>query len=458
MKKHKVCLVGRPNVGKSSLFNRLIGRKKALVLDEPGVTRDVVLEDLMIDGYESIEFADLAGFDFWNATDETSFKVDTKKQKLQKLALDAAIEYLKKADLILLVIDSRSGITLLDEELIQFLRKQNKIHQVVVVLSKCENEKLISLLEPDLAKYGFDECVKTSAEHNLGIENLKKTIVEKLNLKKKNLENEEQNDLSEIERGSSILKPIRIGVYGKPNVGKSTFVNALLGENRMITSDIAGTTVDTVDSYFEKNGTYYCILDTAGIRRKSKTQKGVEVLSVVKALQTLKNVEVALFLIDGYEGVTDQDEKIAGEILNSGKMCVIVVNKWDLCEVKKQEYADRVREKLGFLDYAPILFVSSKLNQGIEKLWDLIPEMMNQRLIEPTTSELNQFFEVIENANNPLNAKIYYVSQVSKNPPTIVCKVNDPKKIHFAFERYLKNELRKRFGWMGSPIRLIFNK
>jgi GTP-binding protein len=261
-----------------------------------------------------------------------------------------------------------------------------------------------------------------------------------------------------VERGESAKKPIRLGVFGRPNVGKSTLVNQLLNERRMITSPIAGTTVDTVDSDFMRDHRFYRILDTAGIRRRSKTEQGVEVLSVMRALKSIQDVDIALFLIDGFEGITDQDEKIAGELVKAGKPVVLVVNKWDLCGVDREDYADRVRETLGFLDFAPVLFISAEQGEGIEPLFDLLEEILRQRNIVASTGELNRFLEVIEGANNPTDLKMYYASQTSRNPPTITIMVDDLRKVHFAYERYLKNELRQRYGWMGSPLKISFKE
>ncbi|MBI2606633.1 MAG: ribosome biogenesis GTPase Der [Deltaproteobacteria bacterium] len=463
----RVALCGRPNVGKSTLFNRLVGRKKALVLDEPGVTRDVHRARVRWDGGGELELADLAGLELWHDRDADHRKSGTlaarEQLELKRLAIDAAKEYLKQADLVLLLVDARAGVTPADEELARLVRRTGR--DALVVLSKVEGSvgEQASL---EAATLGFDDAIKTSAEHNLGIDELKEAVLANIDVET-NVESAEDvaggeaagvaaGEAARGPRGLTADRPVRLGVYGRPNVGKSTLVNALLGEKRMITSHIAGTTVDTVDTDFTADGRFYRILDTAGIRKKSKTEQGVEVLSVVRALHSLADVDVALFLIDGYEGVTDQDEKIAGEIVRSGKSAVLVVNKWDLCGVTEEEYAARVRETFGFLDFAPILFVSAAKGKGLESLWELIAEVLGQRHAMAATPELNRFLEVIEGENNPTGVKLYYASQISKNPPTIAMIVSDPRKVHFAYERFLKNELRKRFGWMGTPLRLLF--
>lgn len=480
----RICLCGRPNVGKSSLFNRMLGRKKALVLDEPGVTRDVHRTQVEWDGHK-LELADLAGLEAWGDRVRGATRKSKEADELQRLAAEAALEYLRGADLVLFVVDGRAGLTPADEELARLVRTTGR--EVQVVLSKIEGQTDKQAL-PEVAQLGWDEALLTSAEHNIGVEHLKECVLARLGLEgparigKAGLDDSEtgaaedsenapfdeeeedpkatekrlEEEQKALERGSDPRKPVRLGVYGRPNVGKSTLVNRLLGEKRMITSPIAGTTVDTVDTDFEHEGRFFRILDTAGIRKKSKTEQGVEVLSVVSALKSLNEVDVSLFLIDGYEGVTDQDEKVAGELVKSGKATVIVVNKWDVCRVKEEDYAERLRQTLGFLDFAPIMFVSAEKGMGMDALWDLIDEIMRQRMFVAPTGELNRFFEMVEGTNNPTNVRLYYATQTSKNPPTITCLVSDPKKVHFAYERFLKNELRQRYGWVGSPLRLVF--
>lgn len=462
----RVCFCGRPNVGKSSLFNRLLGRKKALVLDQPGVTRDVYRTTVDWDGAK-LELADLAGLEFWDRRkiDERDRKTSEQEQ-LKRLATEAALAYLKTADLVLFVVDAREPLTPGDEELARVARGSGR--EVLLVLSKVEGS-VEENAQIEASVLGFGHGIATSAEHNLGIGELKEAILERVlpgHVPSYQTEEQSEDELAAaaqqlqseepIARGASSKRPLRLGVYGRPNVGKSTLVNHLLGEERMITSPIAGTTVDTVDTDFVRDGKHYRILDTAGIRRKSKTEQGVEVLSVVAALKSVQDVDVALFLIDGFEGVTDQDEKVAGELIRAGKPIVLVVNKWDTCGVKKEDYADRLRTELGFLDFAPILFISAKKGVGLADLWDLLTEVLRQRMFVAPTGELNRFIEMASGTNNPTGVRLFYASQTSKNPPTITCLVSDPKKVHFAYERYLKNELRSRYGWMGSPLKLVF--
>ncbi|MBI3542377.1 MAG: ribosome biogenesis GTPase Der [Deltaproteobacteria bacterium] len=461
-KVRRVCFVGRPNVGKSSLFNRMIGRKKAIVLDQPGVTRDVSRFEVNWESHR-IELADLAGLEFWERK-----RLDAKDKKmsdaetLKKLATEAAVEYLKTADLVLFVVDGREDLTPGDEVLARLVRGAGK--PVVLVLAKIEG-RVEENAQLEVSKLGWGEALPTSAEHNSGIEDLRNRILEELFHGAEGVDHEVDEDIHaeaalviEQGRGISQNRPIRLGVYGRPNVGKSTLVNQLLGEQRMITSPIAGTTVDTVDTDFTRDGKYYRILDTAGIRRRSKTEKGVEVLSVVQALKSVNDVDVSFLMLDGYEGVTDQDEKVAGELVKAAKPVVIVVNKWDLCKVERDKYAERLREELSFLEFAPVLFISAKSGQGLESLWDLVDEILTQRFVTAPTGELNRFIELLEGANNASGLRLYYATQTAKNPPTITIQVNDIRKVHFAFERHVKNQLRERYGWMASPIKLVFKE
>lgn len=442
----KVALCGRPNVGKSSIFNRFCGRRKALVLDLPGVTRDVRIDrfHLKSKGHNHaiwIEMADLAGLE------ELHFLKKSRKSSsadLKTLAEEAALQYLNESDLVLLVIDGRSPLTPNDFEIYRFLKKAGK--RIFIILSKIEGQRKKDALA-EYAELAEEKIFLTSAEENEGFERIKEEIISFA---------ERQKPQSKVNVIEESQKPLCIGIYGRPNTGKSTLVNSILGQDRMITSAVAGTTVDTIDTDFRIAEKAYRILDTAGIRRKSKTEAGVEVLSVVQALKSLQNVDVALLVIDGFEGIMDQDEKIAGELLKSGKPIVIVINKWDLCKVPRKDYADRVRETLRFLEFVPLVFLSAKENEGIEVLWDLFDEILRQRKVIAPTPELNRFVELLERSHHASGARVYYATQTHDNPPTITFMVNDPKKIHFDFERYLKNELRSRYGWMGSPIRLIF--
>jgi GTP-binding protein len=447
-------------VGKSSLFNRLIGKKQALVLDQPGVTRDVRTSRSHLGNVE-IEWADLAGLE------------QTERDPLQRLAMDAALKYLEQADLAIFLVDARAGLVPGDEEIARLVRSRAK--KVLLVLSKAEQDESHESLQSvraEILNLGWGEALATSAEHNMGIDTLKEAIASALGLdpaivyektettrerkRSRVTRNEDRAELPQTPKGASVDYPISIGVYGRPNVGKSTLVNAILGESRMIVSPIAGTTVDTVDTNLERNNVYYRIVDTAGIRKRSKTEQGIEVLSVIQAMSSLPRVDVALFVIDGFEGVTEQDERIAGTLIEAGRATAIIVNKWDICLGKKEDYAEKLRQALPHLDFAPVLFVSAKKGKGVEELFDLIPVMLDERMRTVATAELNRVVKFCESKGGLKGAKLYYSVQISKNPPTIRIQTNNPNHIHYSFQRQLKNELRQRFGWMGSPLKLVF--
>ena len=461
----KVCFCGRPNVGKSSLFNRLVGKRQSLVLDEPGVTRDIIKNSCEITPGVVIELADLAGLESFGDVKP----LDDNQTKLRKLSEQMALEYLKTVDLVLFVVDMRVPLTPNDIELSRLVRRFGKA--TIIVGSKAEG-RVGDQVDFYAAELGFSESVATSAEHNEGITALKEAIIQAqgglpqpIVASMEDVEPEATTDElvpttapTKADRGLVAQYPLRFGVYGRPNVGKSTLVNTILGEHRMITSPIAGTTVDAIDTDFTHNGKFYRIIDTAGIRKKSKTEQGVEVLSVVQALKSVSQLDIALFLIDGFEGVTDQDEKVAGELIKAGKPVVIVVNKWDLCKTKREEYAVRLRETLGFLDYAPVLFISAQRNEGLEHLWDLFDEILSQRETIAQTADLNRYVKSLEGHHYASGLKLYYASQTAKYPPTITVMVNDPKKVRFSFERFLKNSLRQKYGWLASPIKIQFKK
>ncbi len=460
----RVAFVGRSNVGKSSLFNRIAGQKKALVLNKPGVTRDVKKELIELEGV-SIELADLAGLELDALGSKDS--QNTSFELLQKLSTKAALEYLKSSHVVLFILDARSGLNPEDEVVSRLLRK-NGVKNVIPVLAKAEHilGAADDTYEDMGLRLGWGESYPTSAEHNRGVETLKDVLIAKIaELSKveeaKNLEIKPENSKAPEEEAPGDV--LRFGVYGRPNVGKSTLVNAILGESRMIVSHVAGTTIDTVDSEFSRDGKLFRIMDTAGIRRKSKTEVGVEVLSVVQALASLEKVHVALFVIDGFEGITDQDEKIASAIKTSGRGCIIIVNKWDLCDRTQESYAEQIQEEMAFLDYAPIVFMSAqkrgrRLNAEIEQVLSLALDIRDARMKLVKTAELNRVLRTCEMRNNPKDAKFFYALQTSKNPPTISIKVNDPKKVDTSLQRYLTRSLRSHFGWIGSPVRLVFQK
>lgn len=445
----RIVIMGRPNVGKSTLFNRLVGSRRSLVHDEPGVTRDRIEHPatwwVQAKQYNLL-LIDTGGV----GGDRFSEEIDNQ--------VGIALE---DADAAIVVFDGQAGVTAADQALIKRLNRSgvSKRMPVFCVVNKIDAEVHEGLIS-DFFALGMDKVLTISAEHGRGIDDLQETIIDTLTPDEvppaAEVENEDK-DTEEVPRPETIP---RVAIVGRPNVGKSTLTNAILGQKRMITSSIAGTTVDAVDSQVEMNGKPFILIDTAGIRRKSKTEQGVEVLSVVQARKALERADVALLLLDGEEGTTDQDEKIGGLIEEVGCAVVLVVNKWDT-QRKNQKFtpevaAERIRKKMAYLKYAPILFVSAKEGRGFDDLGDLISEIIYQKSLKIPTPEFTKWVRKEATIHNPMNAKFFMCHQAGRNPPTFVCHVSDPDKVHFSLRRHLVNALREKWGFMGSPVRMLF--
>jgi GTP-binding protein len=473
VKPFNVVIVGRPNVGKSSLFNRLLGRKRALVLDTPGVTRDRIIEPaswwVAAREYE-VSLIDTGGLGEGRFKEEIARQVDTA---------------LTDATVVLFVMDIRAGLTGDDREVFKELRKSGVLEQVpmIGILNKADHENL----EEDVSEFyelGFDRLMPLSAEHALGIDDLKDMIVELAGATPKELvldadgervveapreevsyegltEEEAEAKYEELEKKRPRRLPA-IAIVGQPNVGKSTMLNAICGEKRVVVSPIAGTTVDSIDTKLTWHGKDYLMVDTAGIRRKNKTEQGIEVLSVVQTKKTLERADVALLVMDGETGVYDQDEKIAGLIEESGTSVIMVLNKWDT-QVNNPDFSqklaeEQVRKQIRFLGYAPLVFTTAKDSVGLDRLYRMIDYVLEQRSVKLGTRELTEFIRNEVDQHNPDNAKFYFVHQAGRNPPTFVAHVNDPKKIHFSMSRHLIRTIREKWGFLGSPIRFHFLK
>lgn len=438
-----IVIVGRPNVGKSTLFNRLIGRRRALVHNLPGVTRDRQEEKARwwVGGRSfAANVIDTGGLGGEKFSDEIEQQV--------QIALD-------KADLILFLFDSQAGLTPLDEELLLGLKRSGvtKKTPLIGVVNKVDaeahEERIADFFGP-----GLDQILTISAEHGRGLDDLKDAMADAVKFP---MDGDIESSPETEEKKPRLT---RIAVVGRPNVGKSTLVNTILGENRMITSPIAGTTIDSIDSLISLNEKQFLFIDTAGIRRKDKTEQGVEVLSVVQTKKALEESDIALLLLDGEMGISDQDEKIGGLIEEVGCSVVLVMNKWDT-QAKNQKFttelaAERVRAKMAYLSYAPILFVSARENEGLDKLGSLLEEIMHQRHLKIPTHEFTEWVREQTKKNNPGNAKFYLCHQSGSNPPSFVCHVSNPDKVHFSLKRHLINVMRKKWGYMGSPVRLRF--
>jgi GTP-binding protein len=421
-----IAVVGRPNVGKSTLFNRLIGQRRSIVTDEPGITRDRIYGTIQWSG-RSFDIVDTGGI---VPGDET--EIPRKIIEQAQIAID-------HASLIFLVVDGRASLSSEDQELARLMRKTGKT--VFLVVNKVDSGKQA----PDIAEFyrlGFRDVFPVSAEHGRGITELLDQVAIVLP------DEEEKPE-----------KPgeIRVSIIGRPNVGKSTLLNRLAGEDRAMVSPVAGTTRDAVDSVVEQEGTTFRFVDTAGIRRKGKTELKAEKLSVVMARRHLERSDVALLLIDGAQGVTALDAHIGGYAHEAHRSIIIVVNKWDLVQKSHSitaEFETEIREKLKFLSFAPIVFISAKSGQRVQKLYGVIKQVYAARHERVPTRELNELFhqETFGRGGLPSDVKIRYIAQVKTNPPTFVMFSNKLSKLHFSFERFVENRIRQRFPFTGTPI------
>jgi len=435
MAKPVVAIVGRPNVGKSTLFNRLVGKRKAIVEDIPGVTRDRIYDISDWCGREFI-LIDTGGIRF-NEGDVLAREV--------RMQAELAIE---EADVIIFVVDSREGITYEDEQVANLLRKTEK--PIVLVANKIEDfSKQLEYFE--FYKMGLGEPIPVSAMHGMNTDELLDAVID---------------NFGPAEDYKEDADAVKIAIVGRPNVGKSSLVNAFLGEERVIVSDIPGTTRDSIDTPFEYNDRRYILIDTAGIRKKSRIKEGTERYSVIRALKSIERADVVLLMLEAAEGVVEQDKKIAGFVHEQAKANIIVVNKWDLIEKDEhtmKRFDKEIRQELKFLAYAPILYISALTKKRLFNVLEIVDFVAEQNNLRINTSQLNQ---VINEAImlNPLpgggnkKVKILYSTQVRTSPPTFVLFSNHPEMVHFSYLRYLENELRRNFGFEGSPIRLIVRK
>ena len=433
MAKPIVAIIGRPNVGKSTFFNYIVGKRISIVEDTPGVTRDRVYAE-----------ANWRGRDF-TLIDTGGIEPDSDDIILSQMRrqADMAIEI---ADVIIFLTNIKQGVTAADKDIALMLKKSKK--PIVLVCNKSDTFGKIPDELYEFYNLGLGEPFAVSAVNAKGIGDVLDAIYEKL---PKQVEKEEEKDI------------IKVAIIGKPNVGKSSLVNKILGEDRMIVSDIAGTTRDAIDSEFENEFGKYVLIDTAGIRRKSKVNDNLEKYSVMRSLLAIERADVCILLLDAKEGVSAQDAKIAGEAHEAGKGIIIVVNKWD--EIEKdnntiENYKKEVYDKLSYLSYAPIIFISAKTGQRVNKLFEIINMVASQNALRVSTSVLNEVLsEAVTIVQPPTDKgkrlKIFYMTQTSTKPPTFVVFVNDKDLFHFSYERYLLNQIRKEFGLTGTPVRMI---
>ena len=433
MSKPVVAIIGRPNVGKSTFFNYIVGSRISIVEDTPGVTRDRIYGESNWRG-RNFTLIDTGGIE-----PEKNDVILTQMRLQANIAIDIA-------DVIIFVTDVRQGVTSADEEIALMLKKSKK--PIILVCNKADSFQKFQSDIYEFYNLGIGDPMPVSASNAHGIGDVLDKVYD-------NLPKEADND-EDSER-------IKVAVIGKPNVGKSSLINKILGENRNIVSNIAGTTRDAIDSYFENEHGKYTFIDTAGIRRKSKVTEKIEKYSVLRSLFAIERADVCLMLIDANEGVTEQDAKIAGEAHEAGKGIIIVVNKWDEYEKDTgtlEKYRKAIYEKLSYLSYAPVMFISAKTGQRVDKLFGMINDVAKQNAKRVTTSQLNQVInEAIAIVQPPSDKgkklKIFYGTQASTKPPTFVIFVNSKDLFHFSYERYLVNQIRKEFGLEGTPIRII---
>ena len=434
MSKPVVAVVGRPNVGKSTFFNKVIGRRIAIVEDTPGVTRDRIYAETEWNG---IEFAII---------DTGGIEPDSEDIILSQMRQQAEIA-MDTADVILFLVDGKDGLTSADREVANMLRRRGR--EVILVVNKIDSHKLPDDFY-DFYELGLGEPIPISAANMLNFGDLLDEIVDAFPKE----QYEEEEDV------------IKIAVIGKPNVGKSSLINELVGENRVIVSPIAGTTRDSIDTPFEKDGDRYMLIDTAGIRRKSKVTEDIERYSVIRAVAAIERSDVALLMIDAAEGITEQDKKIAGVAHEAGKGIIVVVNKWDLIAKETNTMRDfkrKIEAEFPFMTYAPSVFISVKDHQRIDNVINMAKYVAETRAMRVPTGQLNALLQDAMMMKQPPSDKgrrlrIYYVTQVGIKPPLFSFKINSRPQMHFSYARYLENKIREGFGFEGTSIKFVFRE
>lgn len=435
MSKPIVAVVGRPNVGKSTFFNKIVGRRVSIVEDTPGVTRDRIIAEAEWVG-KSFFLIDTGGIEPSSAE-----IIPAQMREQAEIAMETA-------DVILFLVDGKAGLTTADREVAEILRRKNK--EVVLVANKIDSPKLPEDFY-DLYELGLGQPYAVSSVNQLGLGDVLDEVFSRINFEEFEEDDEEE---------------VKIAVIGKPNVGKSSIVNAFLGENRVIVSNIAGTTRDSIDTHFEHEGTKYTLIDTAGIRRRSKVTEDIEKYSVVRAIAAIERCDVALMVLDAEEGLTEQDKKIVGMAHEAGKGIIVVVNKWDLVVKETNTMRDMTRNikgQLQFMDYAPVMFTSALKGQRLLPVLNMAKTVSENRAMRVSTGQLNALVSDAVMMNNPpadkgKRLKIYYCTQVGVKPPLFSFQVNDRELMHFSYARYLENKIRDGYGFEGTSIKFVFRE
>ncbi|NLK34837.1 MAG: ribosome biogenesis GTPase Der [Gracilibacteraceae bacterium] len=435
MAKSIVAIIGRPNVGKSTLFNKLAGKRISIVEDHPGVTRDRI--------YTEVQWQDRT----FTLIDTGGIEPYSEDLMLKQMKQQAEIA-IETAEVIVFLVDGQEGITPSDQEVANLLRRTRK--KIILAVNKIDAPKYRDNIY-EFYNLGLGEPIGISSGQALGLGDLLDLIIKNLSPEKEEIYDE---------------YTIKVAVVGKPNVGKSSLINRILGEQRVIVTDVPGTTRDAIDTPFTIGENKYVFIDTAGMRKRGKVFESIERYSVIRSLTAIERADVCLMLIDGKEGVSEQDSKIAGYIHDQGKAAVIIVNKWDIVEKDDKtidRYKSEIRNKLSFMDYSPILFISALTGQRVNKVLELVNYVSNNYAMRISTGMLNDVINEAVLMNQPALSggrrfKIYYATQVSIKPPTFALFVNEPSLMHFSYQRYLENQIRKAFSFEGTPLRFVLRK
>lgn len=449
MPKPVVALVGRPNVGKSTLFNRLCGERLAIVDDIPGTTRDRLFGEAEWSG-RVFDVVDTGGIDPNASSRKSPLSIGSADfvEDIRSQAILAVTE----ADVVFFLVDGISGVTPADKEVAGILRKEQKIINgvphppIFLIVNKADSSRQRDLVH-EFYELGLGDPYPISAVHGTGTGDLLDDLLKVLPIQPEETEDES----------------VKIAIVGKPNVGKSSLLNRLVGEERAIVSDIPGTTRDAVDTLMEFQGIPVTLIDTAGIRRRGKVDPGVEKFSVVRSMRAIERCDVALLMIDAVEGITTQDAHIAGYVKEEWKSTVVLVNKWDAIEKDNytmQQFSERIRQELNFMDYVPMLFISAKTGQRVDQVLPLALRVQEERLARVTTGAFNRILQSAQDLHSPTSRtgqgiKLYYGTQVRTDPPTFMIYCNNPKLAHFTYLRFLENQIRKEYPFTGTPIRLV---